>query len=293
MDIFIQTLINGTMGSLILILVASGLCMIFGIMHIVNFAHGEFYMLGGYGAWLFFDRQLIPLIGPPTFRYLISIILTMVTVAVIGILCERFVLRRFRESLQSVLIVTFGLMLIFQASALVIFGITDKAYSSPFQGYVPLGRYSISQERLAAIVSSVVIMLILYYFIEKTRFGKAMRAVAQDSEAALALGIDFSLIFSLAMGVGCALAAVGGALVGPIFYVNPYMGVTPVMKAFVVVILGGAGSLPGAVIGGFIVGLTEAFVSTYLGTHFALLAVFLILIAILLIKPTGVFGHEE
>ncbi|MBT4644680.1 MAG: branched-chain amino acid ABC transporter permease [Deltaproteobacteria bacterium] len=293
MDMLIQTFINGTMGSLILILVASGLCMIFGIMHIVNFAHGEFYMLGGFGAWLFFDQEVLPLFGPPAFRYILSVILTMVAVAFIGIIVERVLLRRFRGSLQSILVVTFGLMLIMQASTLIIFGVTDKAFSSPFQGYLSLGNFHISQERMAAIITSIVIMLMLYFFINKTKYGKAMRAVAQDAEAALVLGMNFNLIFSLAMGIGCALAAVGGALVGPIFYVNPYMGVAPVMKAFVVIILGGAGSLLGAVIGGFVVGMTEAFVSTYFGTHFAIMAVFLILIFILLVKPTGVFGHEE
>jgi branched-chain amino acid transport system permease protein len=133
----------------------------------------------------------------------------------------------------------------------------------------------------------------LYLLIEKTKAGKAMRAVSQDFEAAQVLGISTGRIFSLAMGVSCALAAAGGALIGPIYYINPYMGVEPIMKAFAAVILGGLGSLPGAVIGGFIIGLAETFVSTYVGPHFALLVVFLIMIGVLIAKPTGLFGHEE
>ncbi len=293
MDILVQTLANGIMGSLILILVASGLCLIFGIMHIVNFAHGEFYMLGGFGAWLFFDGQLIPLIGPPTIRYLTAIALTAVLVAFLGIIVERFIFRRFRGNLQAIIIVSFGLMLILQATALVSFGVTDKAFGSPFSGYLSMGSISISGERLAAIICGLIFILAMTFWVYKTKLGKAMRAVAQDSEAALVQGIDTRVVFSLAMGIGCALAAVGGALVGPIFYVNPYMGVEPIMKAFVVVILGGMGSLFGAIIGGFIIGMTESFMATYVSSHGAILAVFLLLIAVLLIKPTGMFGHEE
>lgn len=293
MDMLFQSLANGIMGSLILILVASGLCLIFGIMNIVNFAHGEFYMLGGFGAWLFFDRQLIPLIGPPTIRYLLAVALTVVLVAFLGIIVERLILRRFLGNLEAIIIVTFGLSIMLQATALVSFGVTDKAFNSPFTGHLSIGPVFISGERLAAIICSLVFILVMYFWVFKSKLGKAMRAVAQDSEAALVQGINISLIYSLAMGIGCGLAAVGGALVGPIFYVNPYMGVEPIMKAFVVVILGGLGSLFGAVIGGFIVGMTESFVSTYMGSQLAMVVVFLLLIAILLIKPTGMFGHEE
>ena len=293
MDILVQTLANGIMGSLILVLVASGLCLIFGIMHIVNFAHGEFYMLGGFGAWLFFDQRIIPLFGPPTVQYILSIILTFILVAFLGILVEKFIFRRFRGSLQAIMIVAFGVMLILQASALVTFGVTDKAFGSPFSGYISLGAISVSGERLAAIICGIIFILAMYLWVYRTKLGKAMRAVAQDSEAALVQGIDIRLVFSLAMGIGCALAAVGGALVGPIYYVNPYMGVEPIMKAFVVVILGGMGSLFGAVIGGFIIGMTESFISTYVNAHSAMLAVFLLLIGVLLIKPAGMFGHEE
>lgn len=292
MEMFIQTLANGIMGSLIIILIASGLCLIFGIMHIVNFAHGEFFMLGGFGAWLFFDQKLLPLIGPQAIRYIIAILLSMIMVGFLGVIVERLIFRRFRENLPRVIISSFGLMLILQATALVSFGVTDKAFGSPFSGQFVLAMISISSERLAAIICGAVFISGLYFFLLKTRYGKAMRAVSQDPEAAAAQGINISLVFSLAMGIGCALAAAGGALVGPIYYVNPYMGVTPVMKAFVVIILGGLGSLPGAVLGGFIIGMTESFITTYAGAHLAMLVIFLILIAILLVKPTGIFGHE-
>ncbi|MBI5605200.1 MAG: branched-chain amino acid ABC transporter permease, partial [Deltaproteobacteria bacterium] len=129
--------------------------------------------------------------------------------------------------------------------------------------------------------------------INRTKVGKAMRAVAGDPEAALVQGIPTGKIFSIAMGVCCAIAGAGGVLVGPIFYINPYMGVEPVLKAFAVVILGGLGSLPGALIGGFIIGITETFVTTYVGAHFSTVIVFLIMIGVLIAKPTGLLGHAK
>jgi len=291
-EMFAQSMVNGVMGSMILVLIASGLCLIFGIMDIVNFAHGEFYMLGGFGAWLFFSENVIPAIMPDVLRYILAVLLSMVLVAALGIVVERFILRRFYGNLQTVIIVSFGLMLILQAGALSIFGSSDKAFASPFTGYLSFGNISVSGERLAAIICGCIFIVLLYFFILRSKFGMAMRAVSQDSEAAQVQGINTNLIFSLCMGIGCALAAAGGALVGPIFYVNAYMGVEPIMKAFVVVILGGMGSLPGAVLGGFIIGMTESLATTYMGAHMSNLIVFLLLIGVLLIKPTGILGHE-
>jgi branched-chain amino acid transport system permease protein len=289
----IQSLVNGVMGALILILIASGLCLIFGIMHIVNFAHGEFFMLGGFGAWLFFVKYPLPFIEAETLRYILAVILAMVFVGILGVIAEKYIFRPFRGNLQATIIVATGLMLILQAGSLVSFGVTDKAISSPFSGMFSFGSISLSSERMAAIICGVVFIIAMYFFILRTKLGKAMRAVAQDQEAAQVQGINIGLIFSLSMAIGCALAAAGGALVGPIFYVNPYMGVEPIMKAFVVIILGGMGSLPGAIICGFIIGMTESFVTTYVGAHFAMVVVFLLLIGVLLVRPTGIFGHEE
>ena len=293
MDMLIQSLVNGVIGSLILILIASGLCLIFGIMHIVNFAHGEFFMLGGFGAWFFFVKYPLPFIESDYLRFVFAVILSMVVVGFLGVIAEKYILRPFREDFQAAIIAATGLMLILQAGALVSFGATDKVISSPFSGMVSLGTISFSSERLAAIVCGVVFIISLYFFILKTKLGKAMRAVSQDQEAALLQGVNIDCIFSLSMAIGCALAAAGGALVGPIFYVNPYMGVEPIMKAFIVIILGGMGSLPGAIICGFIIGMTESFISTYVGAHFSMVVVFLLLIGVLLIKPTGLFGHAE
>jgi branched-chain amino acid transport system permease protein len=293
MEMFFQTFVNGVMVSLTLILIASGLCLIFGILHIVNFAHGEFYMLGGFGIWYFFDLHSFPFAGAGTAGYILSMLLTIIVVGIIGVIVEKYVFRPLHENISATIIVAIGIISIFQASTLVVFGARDKSATSPFSGKIELFGVSLSGERVAAIFCCVVFILGLYYLLKYTKTGKALRAVAQDQEAARVQGINIERMFSGAMFVSCALAAAAGALVGPIYYINPYMGAEPVMKAFVVVILGGLGSLLGAVIGGFIIGMTESFVTTYLGAHSAMLIVFLIMIGVLLVRPRGILGHVE
>ena len=293
MDIIFQTLANGVMASLTLALIAIGLCLIFGILQIINFAHGEFYMLGGFGVWWFLEAHPFMSGMPPLVSYIVAVLLTIIIVAVVGMLVEKFIFRPVREPHETVMIVSLGVMLILQSAALVTFGPVDKSVSSPFTGLVQMGTVAFSNERLAAIISCIVFIGVLYVIINRTRLGKAMRAVAMDHEAAEVQGINTGMIFSVAMAVSCAIAAAGGALVGPIYYINPYMGVEPILKAFAAVILGGLGSLPGAVVGACIIGLTETFVSTYVGAHFALVVVFLIMIGVLILKPTGLFGHAE
>lgn len=293
MEMLFQTFVNGVMISLTLILIASGLCLIFGILHIVNFAHGEFYMLGGFGIWYFFDLHSFPIGGSSIFSYILSMLLTIIVVGILGVFVEKVIFRPLRGNITGTIIVAIGIISIFQASALVGFGTIDKSVASPFSGRIEIGSVSFSQERIAAIICSVVFILGLYCLIERTKTGRALRAVAQDQEAAQVQGVNIGRIFSTSMFISCALAGAAGALVGPIYYINPYMGAEPVMKAFVVVILGGLGSLLGAVIGGFIIGMTESFVTTYLGAHAAMLVVFLTMIGVLLVRPRGIFGHAE
>lgn len=287
-----QAFVNGLMGSMVIILLASGLSLIFGIMHIINFAHGEFFMLGGVGVWLLFSERLIPRIGgSDIWRYGVAIILSMIAVALLGVIVERYIYRRSRGDVSASIITSFGIILILQASALAGLGIRDKVVSSPFTGMINFAGTSLPQERMAVIIVGAVLIGLLHLFIQRTKLGKTIRAVAQDADAASLLGVNTGLILSLTMGIGCALAAAGGALIAPVFVVNPYMGVEPIMKAFAVIILGGMGSLPGAIIGGFIIGLTESFVATYIGAHVALIVVFSIVIILLLVRPTGIFGH--
>lgn len=284
-NVILQTFVNGVMLSTILILFALGLSLVFGIMHIVNFAHGEVYMFGGFAMWWFYAQHNLP--------YVLSLVLTMVLVAFIGVLMERFFFRKFRGNLLPGMIISVGLIFIMQASVATGFGFLDKAIPTPstFEGVVNWLGATLSKERLYVIVISVIVTAGLYFFLMRTRHGRSMRATAQDPDAAALMGIGVNRTCALAMGIGAALAALGGALAGSVFLVNPYMGSFPLLKAFVAIILGGMGSLPGTIIGGFMIGFTESFGSTYLSSTLATMLIFLLLIVTLVVRPTGLFGR--
>lgn len=285
LDLVFQVFVNGIMSGSILILVALGLTLIFGIMHIVNFAHGELFMLGAFGLWIFFAELHLP--------FFLSLLLSMVIIAGLGMIIERFLFKPFRGDLAPSFIVSLGLVMLLQTGALLTFGIEDQATPTPsyFQGLIHLGNVVLSRERLFMILISFILMAGVWLFIQKTKHGQAMRAVAQDADAAALQGISIDSTASLAMGVGCALAAAAGSLIAPIFYINPYMGAVPVMKAFVVIILGGLGSVGGAFIGGFIIGFVDSFGTTYLSAPIAAMMTFGVLVLTLIFRPQGFFGH--
>lgn len=285
LDLVFQVFVNGIMSGSILILVALGLTLIFGIMHIVNFAHGELFMLGAFGLWIFFAELHLP--------FFLSLLLSMVIIAGLGMIIERFLFKPFRGDLAPSFIVSLGLVMLLQTGALLTFGIEDQATPTPsyFQGLIHLGSVVLSRERLFMILISFILMAGVWLFIQKTKHGQAMRAVAQDADAAALQGISIDSTASLAMGVGCALAAAAGSLIAPIFYINPYMGAVPVMKAFVVIILGGLGSVGGAFIGGFIIGFVDSFGTTYLSAPIAAMMTFGVLVLTLIFRPQGFFGH--
>jgi len=280
-----QCFVNGIMSGSILILVALGLTMIFGIMHIVNFAHGELYMLGAFCLWIFFAELQVP--------YILALILSMIIISGLGMVIERFLFKPFRGDLAPSFIISLGLVMLLQTGTLLGFGIEDKAAPTPsgFQGMIHFGGAVLSKERLFVILISFILMAGVWLFIQRTKPGQAMRAVAQDPDAAALQGISIDATASLAMGVGCALAAAAGCLMAPIFYINPYMGAVPIMKAFVVIILGGLGSIGGAFIGGFIIGFVDSFGSTYLSAPIASMMAFGILILVLIFRPQGLYGH--
>lgn len=280
-----QCFVNGIMSGSILILISLGLTMIFGIMHIVNFAHGELYMLGAFCLWIFFAQLQVP--------YILAVILSMIIISGLGIVIERFLFKPFRGDLAPSFIISLGLVMILQTGTLLGFGIEDKAVESPsaFRGLINIGSAVISKERLAVILIAFLLMIAVWLVIQRTKPGQAMRAVAQDPDAAALQGISIDATASLAMGVGCALAAAAGCLIAPVFFVNPYMGAAPIMKAFVVIILGGMGSVGGAFIGGFSIGFIDSFGSTYLSSPIAAILVFGVLVLTLIFRPRGFFGH--
>ncbi len=282
-----QVIANGIMASILFVLFALGLSLIFGIMRVINFAHGEVYMLGAYGVWLFTDILNL--------NFFLGMVLSMVAVGLLWVIIERFILKPFRGNLLPTAIVTLGLLWIFQATMLVTAGSENQSVDFPqiLQGTVSLAGATLSQERIFTIVIGVILTVALLLFLSKTKAGRSMRAATQNPDAARLMGVNIDRVSSLAIGIGCALAAAGGVLAGGLFYINPYMGGPQLLTGFVIIIIGGLGSIPGTIVAAFIVGFINSIATTYLGSNYAGMLVFLAAIVVLLVRPKGLLGIEE
>lgn len=291
LSLFIQILVNAVMASLTLILIALGVTLIFGLMRIVNFFHGEVYALGGLSSWYFASKVIVDLGGSQVLSFVGAVVISAIMVAILGILIERLFLRRWHDNLLASLIVSLGFILILQTGMLAFFGFQNKKAPDPFPGVFQFAGVMLAQSRVVVILTSVVLIVGLYLVIQRTKIGRAMRAVEQEREAASLCGVHYGHTCSLGMGIGCALAATAGALLAIVFSLNPWSGGLTVIKAYSVVILGGMGSLGGTVIASFVIGFIESFAGTLLGGDIALLLVFGSLMLILIVRPRGLFGR--
>lgn len=277
-----QVIANGLMMGMTYVLIASGLTIVLGITRIINFAHGEFYMLGAFCAYYFFERAGVP--------YLATILLAILAVGAFGMLVERVVFRPIREFFIPSIVVALGLAFFLSGGAVLVFGPEDKVITSPFPGVINFLGATFSMERLVVILIALVIMGALWYLVVRTKLGRALRSVAQDREAAALQGISVNWMCNLSMGIGCGLAGAAGVLLGPIFIVNPFLGSGAIIKALLVIILGGIGSMPGAVVGGLMLGFIESFGLTYLGGITEVL-LFVIIFFLILFRPGGLMGR--
>jgi len=279
--------LNGVMLGLNYALVALGLTLIFGIMRIVNFAHGEMYMLGGYVAYYLFGQFGLNLFA--------TLVAAAVIVGALGMVLEKFIFRPLasRPAIElTSLIAAVGLAWVFQMLAVIAFGELDKKVPSAFKGIINMGGVVITFERLAAILIGILLVVLLAFFLLRTKIGRAIRAVAQDKQAAALQGVGVSRISALSFGIGCGLAAAAGALVAPIFVVNPSLGGEVILKAFLVVILGGMGSVPGAMLGGLVLGFIESYGCLFFSVPTVMVLTFVLIIVILIVRPQGLLGHE-
>jgi branched-chain amino acid transport system permease protein len=281
--LFVQSAVIGLSIGSIYILMALGLTLMFGMMHIINFAHGAIYMLGAFVIYYVFFQW-----GAP---YFAAFVLAMLLLALFGYLVERSIYRPIKGGIEPTLVALLALTTFLQAAGYPVFGPLDKHVPPVFAGTRNILGVMISVERLAIIPVAGALVVGLYLFINKTRMGAAMRAIEQDKEAAALQGIDVHVINGLAFAVGFALAAASGALMAPIFKLDPMMGEQPLLKAFIIIILGGLGSIPGAILGGLILGLIDSIVATALGAEPAFLLSFIFIILLLLFRPSGLFGH--
>jgi branched-chain amino acid transport system permease protein len=289
MDLFIQQLINGLNAGSIYALVAIGYTMVYGIIKLINFAHGEIMMFGAYFAFIFASTF------PFDLPFYIVILISMILAALLGMLIERVAYRKLRKAPRiSALITAIGVSLFLQTLALLVFGSSPKKMPSLISGepFVFFG-YEISRLTLLTIGLSILFMIVLTLFVNRTKPGKAMRAVSQDPEAAVLMGINTNAIISLTFAIGSALGALGG-----VFYAMAYiqvdhtLGVLPGLKAFIAAVFGGIGNIGGAMIGGYVIGIIETMTRAYISSKWVEAIVFGLLIFILLVKPSGLLGKN-
>ncbi len=279
---FLQVLVNGLMLGLTYVLIASGFSLIYGIMRLLNFAHGEFYMLGAFATYLLCEHLGVD--------YFTALALSMVIIGILGVLVYQFFFRPFRDEHDPSLVVALGIAMLIGGLALIIFGEKDKSVAPVFSGVIQVWGATLSKERVAVILVAIILMAALTLYIKFSKTGQAMRAVSQDREAAALQGIGVDSTFTLCMGISSALAGAAGALLAPLFYVNPFLGMHAVLKALVVVVIGGLGSIPGAIAGGLLLGFVESFGNTFMGDITEILG-FVIVMMVLLFRPQGLFGH--
>jgi branched-chain amino acid transport system permease protein len=284
-ELIFQGLVRGAMYALMGI----GLSLIFGILGVVNFAHGEFFMLGTYVMY-----YVAAVLGLP---FLAGVAAAAMALFVVGVLVERGLIeplrkRAGRDWLLDSFVLTIGLMVILQNLALLGFGSRRRGVTTMIDGSLTFGDIVITYERLAILALAIVIVGLLAAYIKLTDTGKAIRATAQHPEAAQTLGIDINRIYTVAFGIGAALAGVAGALLISIFPAFPTVGYQPVLKSFAVVILGGLGNVPGAIAGGFLLGIVEAYAIFFMSAGWQSVITPLIIILVLIFRPQGLFTAQ-
>lgn len=280
-----QALANGLIIGLLYLLMAIGFTLVFGVMRVVNFAHGEFYMLGAFGVYIFVTRLYLP--------FLTAVLVTFIAALIIGWLLEVIVLKGFRDNELNGMITTLGLAMIIQNGVLLIFGPDPQSMPAVVNGVVSLGFVVLPMSRLYVVAFSIPVLITLYFILMHSRIGRALRAVVQDTEIASAQGIRSEFIYPLGFAIGIGLAVIAGALMAPVFSVSPSIGSTPLLKAFIVVILGGLGSLPGAALASILLGVTESLANTFMSSATADMLIFGLVMLMLIFRPAGLLGRVQ
>jgi branched-chain amino acid transport system permease protein len=292
MTTFLQQLVNGLSLGSIYALIALGYTMVYGVLRLINFAHGDVYMVGAYVGY-YLSRKLRG--DEPSILGAIFVMLaSMAACAVLGILIERFAYRPVRREARLTLLITaIGVSLFIENGAQLLFGPDPKFFPSlaPSADFVVAG-VRLTSEQLTVIAVSILLMVLLRFFILKTRTGKAMRAVSFSLDASKLMGISTDKIIAITFALGSALAAAAGVLIGmQIPKIDPLMGIMYGLKAFVAAVLGGIGNIPGAVLGGLLIGISEVMVVGYLSSTYRDAIAFGILILVLILRPQGLLGR--
>jgi branched-chain amino acid transport system permease protein len=295
MQAFLQNLIIGIQAGAVYALIAVGYTMVYGVLRLINFAHGDVYMVGAYVGLSLASRLGFTTFANTPAGFTVIFILTLATCALLGIIIERLAYRPLRNAPRiTALITAIGISLLLETVAQFIWGPSPQFFPTLFElAPVHVGTLAIHVSYLLILIASVVLMGMLWYIVKHTRLGKAMRAVAYDRDAAALMGINTNLVISFTFALGSALAGAAGLLVSALTNVRiaPLVGILPGLKAFVAAVLGGIGNIPGAMIGGLVMGIAETFVTASRFSTWRDAIAFILLILILIFKPGGLLGR--
>jgi branched-chain amino acid transport system permease protein len=281
---FVQTLVNGVVLGSLFALMAVGLTLIFGILRVINFAHGVLFMLGAYGVWVLHERVDVP--------YVLAVVVSALGVGAVGGVLELTVMRRFRGLLVEGAIVAISLAVLVQNAVVLAAPSAPQSVSTPFTGAADVSGVILGWQRLFVLASACMLIGALAWTVRRTRVGIGIRALQQDPYAARLQGIEPNVIAPVVFTVGAALAGLAGALIAPLQQVVPSMGDQPLLASFVVVVLGGLGSVGGTFAAAMAIGVVQSVVTTYWSEPAAVAVSFLVAIAVLVVRPRGLFGDE-
>ncbi len=277
--------LEGLVHAAVLSLIALGLSLVFGVMRIVNVAHGEFFMLGAILTWWVSNF----VIGNPALGFLLALLIVPLVVGIIAMFSDLLILRHLKYDPEVTIIATIGILYIIQQFALMTFGPDARPVEQPFNIRLDLYWFGFSAYKFFVIFSAIILLFCVWLVMAKTKFGLILRATQLDSEIAQAFGIPISTVYSLVFGVGAAIAAVGAVLIVPIQQAHYLMGGEPLLLAFIVVIIGGLGSLKGTVVAAMLIGISDGIISVFFSPNLAKILATLLVVVVLLIRPNGLF----
>lgn len=285
-ELFFQTVVNATYAASYMALIAVGFVLIFGVMGVINFAHGELYMAGAYTVVALYADMGLP--------FFLAVVVGLIFVGCLGLLMEVSLFRPLRDNPLGGLIASIGFLLILQTTAMLGFGVRMENVPPSTQDKIILMDGAVlTYQRLYVILAAVGLLSALWIFLRKSKFGWSLRACAQDREAAALQGISINQTARIAMFIGAGLAGVAGALTAPLVSPTPFMGHSVIVTAFIIIIVGGIGSLEGAVLVAILYGFVYTFVTTMYDGTLANIVGLLLMLAVLIVKPTGLFGAKE
>ena len=280
-------LLDGTVTAFVLALIALGLSLVFGVMRIVNIAHGEFFMLGAVFSWFAFD-----LTNNPFWSFLLALVLAPALVGSIAIFSDRFILRKVKYNPESTIVATIGVLYVIQSLTLMVFGPEARAVEAPLYFRIQFPWFGYSGYKLIVAGMSALCLLGVWLLMIRSKLGLYMRATQQDIEIAKTYGVPTQKIYASVFALGAGLAAMAGVLIVPIRQADHLMGLEPLLLSFIVVIIGGLGSIRGTIVAAFIIGISDGIISVFYEPTLAKMLATLFVAMVLVLKPNGLYGEE-